>query len=71
MGYHTREFEKGEYGEVSKIKEEFEEFLDARKTLRNVLTGHTTLVEGFHRKLGTRFTNRLSSHDTWRSTSQA
>jgi hypothetical protein len=29
MGYHTREFEKGVYGEVSKIQEEYEEFLDA------------------------------------------
>ena len=29
MGYHTREFEKGVYGEPSKIKEELEEFLDA------------------------------------------
>jgi hypothetical protein len=29
MGYHTREIDKGEYGEVSKIKEEWEEFLDA------------------------------------------
>lgn len=29
MGYHTREIEKGEFGEVSKIREEWEEFLDA------------------------------------------
>lgn len=29
MGYHTKEFTKGVYGEVSKIQEEMEEFLDA------------------------------------------
>jgi len=29
MGYHTKEITKGEYGEYSKIKEEFEEFTDA------------------------------------------
>jgi hypothetical protein len=29
MGYHTREFMKGEYGEASKIREEYEEFTDA------------------------------------------
>lgn len=30
MGYHTREFEKGVYGEFSKVEEEWEELLDAR-----------------------------------------
>lgn len=29
MGYHTREIQKGEFGEFSKIKEEFEELEDA------------------------------------------
>jgi len=29
MGYHTKEIEKGVYGEVSKIQEEMDEFLDA------------------------------------------
>ena len=29
MGYHTKEFKKGKIGEFSKIKEEFEELLDA------------------------------------------
>jgi hypothetical protein len=37
MGYHTREFEKGEYGEISKIKEEWEEFLDAHSQGARVL----------------------------------
>lgn len=31
MGYHTREFKKGEFGEFSKVEEEWEELLDARK----------------------------------------
>jgi hypothetical protein len=29
MGYHTRKIEKGVVGEASKIREEFEEFMDA------------------------------------------
>jgi hypothetical protein len=29
IGYHNREIEKGVFGEVSKIREEFEEFMDA------------------------------------------
>ncbi len=29
MGYHKRKIEKGQYGEFSKIKEEFEELDDA------------------------------------------
>lgn len=28
-GYHLREIPRGEYGEVSKIKEEYEEFLES------------------------------------------
>lgn len=30
MGYHTREFKKGVFGEFSKVQEEWEELLDAR-----------------------------------------
>ncbi len=30
MGYHTREIEKGVFGEFSKVEEEWEELLDAR-----------------------------------------
>ncbi len=30
MGYHTRNFEKGIYGDFSKVQEEWEELLDAR-----------------------------------------
>jgi hypothetical protein len=30
MGYHTREIKKGEFGEFSKVQEEWEELLDAR-----------------------------------------
>lgn len=30
-GYHKRDIEKGTLGEISKIKEEFEEFLDANE----------------------------------------
>ena len=29
MGYHTNKIEKGVMGDVSKIREEFEEFMDA------------------------------------------
>lgn len=29
MGYHTRDIEKGQYGQFSKIREEFEELEDA------------------------------------------
>lgn len=38
MGYHKRKIEKGEYGEFSKIKEEFQELEDA------VEQGDTILV---------------------------
>lgn len=31
MSYHIAEIERGQYGEPSKIREEFEEFLDARE----------------------------------------
>jgi hypothetical protein len=31
MGYHKRKITKGEYGEFSKIREEFEEFIDANE----------------------------------------
>lgn len=37
MGYHTREFEKGVYGTVGKIREEWEEFLDAHEQGARVL----------------------------------
>lgn len=30
MGYHTRKFKKGVFGEFSKVQEEWEELLDAR-----------------------------------------
>ena len=30
-GYHTKTIQKGVYGEASKIREEFEEFLDAQQ----------------------------------------
>lgn len=30
MGYHTKKFKKGVYGEFSKVQEEWEELLDAR-----------------------------------------
>lgn len=30
MGYHTRKFDKGTYGEFSKVQEEWEELADAR-----------------------------------------
>ncbi len=31
LGYHVTKIERGEIGEISKIREEFEEFLDATK----------------------------------------
>lgn len=31
MGYHTREIERGTYGEFSKVREEFEELIDAHE----------------------------------------
>jgi rubrerythrin len=29
MGYHTKKIQKGEFGHASKIREEYEEFIDA------------------------------------------
>lgn len=40
MGYHTREFNKGTYGEFSKVEEEWEELLDAS-------FGHTINSNGY------------------------
>ena len=40
-----------------------EELDDTGKTLGDVVTSDTTGVEGTHRQLGTRLTNRLSSDD--------
>lgn len=37
MGYHTKEFVKGEFGEFSKVEEEWEELLDARSQNAKVL----------------------------------
>ncbi len=37
MGYHTRQFARGEYGEFSKVEEEWEELLDARKQDARIL----------------------------------
>ena len=37
MGYHTRQFAKGVYGEFSKVEEEWEELLDARKQNARIL----------------------------------
>jgi len=37
MGYHTRRIAKGVYGEFSKVEEEWEELLDARKQNARVL----------------------------------
>lgn len=31
MSYHLKEIERGVYGEASKIREEFEEFMDANE----------------------------------------
>lgn len=36
-GYHLREIERGVFGEVSKIKEEFEEFLEALEQENKVM----------------------------------
>lgn len=37
MGYHLKEITKGTLGEISKIKEEFEEFIDANEQKNSVL----------------------------------
>ncbi len=37
MGYHTRQFEKGVYGEFSKVEEEWEELLDAQRQDARIL----------------------------------
>lgn len=37
MGYHTREFKKGMYGEFSKVEEEWEELMDAREQKASIL----------------------------------
>ncbi len=41
----------------------FEQLDHAGQTMRDVLAGHTAGVEGPHRQLGPRFTDRLCSHD--------
>ena len=46
----------------------FKKLLDTRKTLCNISTGNTTVMEGTHGQLCTRFTDRLSSNDTYRFT---
>ena len=38
MGYHTKEIEKGVLGEFSKIKEEFEELMDAENQKCKILS---------------------------------
>lgn len=52
MGYHTRKIEKGVVGEASKIREEFEEFMDAVEQnnrvmelveLSDMVGGHRTI----------------------------
>jgi hypothetical protein len=37
MGYHLKEIKKGTLGEFSKIKEEFEELMDANEQKNSVL----------------------------------
>ncbi len=37
MGYHIREIKKGNYGELSKIKEELEEAYDAEEQGQDVM----------------------------------
>ncbi len=37
MGYHLKEIQKGTLGEFSKIKEEFEELMDANEQKNSVL----------------------------------
>ena len=37
MGYHSKEIQKGKLGEFSKIKEEFEELMDANEQKNSVL----------------------------------
>ena len=42
----------------------FKQFLDTRKTLRDVAAGNTAGVERTHSQLGTRFTDGLCRDDT-------
>jgi len=37
MGYHLKQIEKGNLGEISKIREEFEELMDANEQKNPVL----------------------------------
>jgi hypothetical protein len=37
MGYHLKEIPKGKLGEISKIKEEFEELVDANEQKNSIL----------------------------------
>ena len=36
-GYHLKEIEKGEYGQFSKVQEEFNELLDAREQKSSIM----------------------------------
>lgn len=65
-GYHIREIENGVFGQFSKIKEEFEEFLDAQDqscTLMALLELSDLLgaVEGYCEKKNISFTSLISS----------
>jgi len=65
-GYHIREIENGVFGQFSKIKEEFEEFLDAQDqncTLMALLELSDLLgaVEGYCEKKSISFTSLISS----------
>lgn len=55
MAYHKKEIKKGEFGQVSKIIEEFEEFTDAYEQNDNVLmicelTDLIGAIDGFVKK---------------------
>lgn len=70
MSYHVAEIERGVYGEPSKIREEFEEFLDAREQgvkimelveLSDMLGAMKGYLEKYHK--GTRLADLFAMHE--------
>lgn len=61
MGYHKTKIERGEFGELSKIREEFEELLDANAQSAKImvlceLSDLIGAIEGYLKKYHPGFT---------------
>ena len=57
MGYHTREIAKGVLGEASKVREEYEEFMDAIEQEDKVLQ----IFEAFEESIKTEASTKTTS----------